>query len=297
MRKLLYILLCGMLASACTKEIDFDFQNDEPAVVIEGKVTNQGRWVVISRSRSVTDSVHTRCLPGASVMITCGDSTTVLDYDVAKDCYYSDIPGVPGQTYRMLVEFEGKQYVATATMQGEAPIVSSEFYWLTMVGERVLFYEMWAKDLEPDVRNYYMIRIKRQSHHPHFEGKHYSDLYGWDVFDDRGCPPGMLFIDWAMVSEQVMDDDKKDDWKQIVYDGDSISVELMTVDHQVYNYLNELRSGQNNGVNPRSNISGGCLGYFAAGTVTRTAPVVFRRNDVSEWRNDMKSNFLPFVTN
>lgn len=286
MKKLLYMIIGGMLASACTKEIDFDFHDVEPAVVIEGKVTNLGRTVVISRSRSVTDSVHSSCLAGANVTITCGDSTTVLSYDAAKDCYYSDVPGIPGQTYCLQVDFEHQHYQATATMMPAAPITSSEFSWITMMGQRMLGYEMWADDPEPDVRNYYMFKMFRQSHHPHFEGKHHSDFFGWDLFDDRGCPPGKLFLDWAWISEQAMDDDDEDNWKKILYDGDSIYVELMTVDTKVYTYLNELRNGQNNGANPRSTISGGCLGYFAAGTVTRTAPVVFRRCDVPDWKEE-----------
>jgi len=278
------MIIGGMLLSACTKEIDFDFHDDDPVVVVEAKVTNEGRSVVISRSRSVSDSVHAQCLQGASVMISSADTTTVLAYDAAAGCYHSALPGTPGQTYRLSVDFEGQHYEASATMKGAAPITSSAFSWIRMNNQRMLGYEMWADDPEPDVRNYYMFKMFRQSHHPHFEGKHHSDFFGWDLFDDRGCPPGKLFLDWVWISEQEMDDDDEDNWKNILYDGDSIYVELMTVDAKVYTYLNELRNGQNNGANPRSTISGGCLGYFAAGTVTRTAPVVFRRCDVPDWK-------------
>lgn len=297
MKKLLYIILCGILLSACTKEIDFDFHNANPVLVIHGQVTNNGRSVIISRSRSVNDSVRIHCLQGARVSVTCSDTTTILEYDSTTDSYYSPIPGKVGQKYRLCVDFEGNHYEAIATMVGAAPITSSYFSWIEMMGQRVLCYEMWADDPEPDVRNYYWFRMYRVSHHPHFENKDRSEPFRWGILDDRGCPPGKQFVDCVFCSEQDMDDDDEDNRTSILYDGDSITVQLMTVDLQVYNYLNELRSGQNNGVNPRSNISGGCLGYFAAGTVTRTAPVVFRRNDVFEWRNDMKSNFLPFVTN
>lgn len=285
MKKLLYLTTCFLLLTACTKEIDFDFHDDDPMVVIEGKVTNEGRTVIISRSRSVNDSVRSHCLPGASVTISDGTTATVLAYDTATDSYHSTIPGMANKTYQLSVDFEGQHYEATATMPNAAPITSSEFQWIKMMDQRMLCYEMWAVDPEPDVRNYYWFQMKRISHHPHFEGKSQTEPFGWDLFDDRGCPPGTLFMDWIITSEQAMDDDEEKDWKSLLYDGDSISLNLMTVDPQVYNYLYELRSGQNNGANPRSNISGGCLGYFAACSVTHSDTIVFHRDNVIERNN------------
>jgi hypothetical protein len=104
--------------------------------------------------------------------------------------------------------------------------------------------------------------------------------------DDRGFPPGKLFADWTIVSEKAMDDDEEDNWKRIPYDGDSIYVTQMTIDRQVYNYLYELSTGQYNGANPHSNISGGCLGYFAAGSVTHSDTIVFKRDGIKEWNID-----------
>ena len=59
------------------------------------------------------------------------------------------------------------------------------------------------------------------------------------------------------VSEKMMDEDEKENWKWILYDGDRITVELMTVDRTVHNYLSELRaSQQGSGANPHSRMSG-----------------------------------------
>ena len=253
-------------------------------VVIEGKVTNEGRTVTISRSRSVTDSVHSHCLAGADVVITDGDTTTPLTYDAVADCYYSPVAGVVGKTYQLEVDFEGQHYEAEATMPAAAPITSSEFSWVTMMNQRMLCYEMWAVDPEPSVRNYYWMRINRISHHPHLEGTRQTAPYNWDLMDDRGCPPGQIFADWMLVSEKKMNDDEEKDWKRIIYDGDSVWMTLMTVDPKVYDYLYQLGMGQHHGANPRSNITGGCMGYFAAGSITRSDTIVFRRDDVKEWK-------------
>lgn len=283
MKQIIYIIICVAAFSACTKEIDFEFRDEAPLVVIEGKVTNEGRTVIVSRTRSVTDSVHSHCLPGANIVISGGGADTQLTYDAAADCYYSPIPGVAGQTYQLSVDFEGQHYEAEASMPDAAPILTSEFSWITMMGQRMLCYEMWGVDPEPDVRNYYWIRMNRISHHPHLEDTRQTAPYGWDLMDDRGCPPGQIFLDWMLVSEEKMDKDEEKDWKRIIYDGDSLWLTLMTVDPKVYDYLNQLRMGQYNGANPRTNISGGCMGYFAAGSITRSDTVVFRRANIREW--------------
>jgi hypothetical protein len=70
MRKILYIILSVVALTSCKKEIDFDFNEIEPLVVIEGRVTNEGTKVQITPSRSVTDSIRPRCLQGATVAIT-----------------------------------------------------------------------------------------------------------------------------------------------------------------------------------------------------------------------------------
>ena len=272
-----------MALTACKKEIDFDFHEVEPVVVIEGQVTNEGSSVIITQSRSVTDSVHPRCLQGAVVTITADGSTTPLPYDAASDSYCSPMAGVAGTTYQLSVDLGGRHYEASAFMPASAPILSADFYWMTVIDQRMLVYELWATDPYPSERNHYWYRIDRISHHPHFEGKRNTEPYRWSVRDDRGCPPGKLFIDIVTTTEKVMDEDEEDNWKSILYDGDTITCQLMTIDRPVYDYFSSLRAGQSGGANPRSNITGGCLGYFAAGSVTRSDTIVFRRNSVKEW--------------
>lgn len=283
MRNILYMLLAVALFTACTKEIDFDFHEVDPIVVIEGRVTNEGSTVVVSRSRSVDNAARAHCLQGAIVTITGEGITTPLLYDAEKDCYYSAMTGVPGVTYELSVDFEGKHYEATSVMQAQATIDSYEFMWFPMMNERWISFEMWAQDPVPNERTYYWFQMHRVSSHPHFEGHAQTEPYAWDTFDDRGCPPGKVFVDMVTVSEKMMDEDEKENWKWILYDGDRITVELMTVDRTVHNYLSELRASQNgSGANPHSNITGGCLGYFAAMSISRTETIVFDRKSMKD---------------
>ena len=69
--------------------------------------------------------------------------------------------------------------------------------------------------------------------------------------------------------------DKEDDRKRLLYDGDIVTLTLMAIDHPTFEYFKSLSSGQRGGANPKSNIEGGCLGYFTAGNVSRANPVVY----------------------
>ena len=286
MQRLLYCIIFLLMLTSCKKEIDFDFHEIEPVVVIEGRVTNEGSSVVITQSRSVTDSVHPHCLQDAVVTITADGSTTTLLYDATSDSYHSSVPGVAGKTYQLSVDLDDRHYEASAYMPAATPVLQAGFFWLSMLDERMLVYELWAVDPDPAERNHYWYRIDRISHHPHFDGKPKAarhEAYRWGILDDRGCPPGKVFIDIVTTSEKAMDEDKEENWKSILYDGDSINCELMTIDRSVYDYFASLRAGQGGGANPQSNITGGCLGYFAAGSVVRTETIVFSRDNVKEW--------------
>jgi hypothetical protein len=276
--------------TGCKKEIDFDYHEIAPVVVIEGRVTNEGMEVLVTTSRSVTDSVHPRCLQGAAVSITGNGVTTVLPYDAATDSYHSAVTGKAGETYHLSVDYDGRHYEASATMHDAAPILSANFYWMSMLGERMLVYELWAVDPDAAERNYYWYRVDRISKHPHIlqMKSQAQEPYRWSVRDDRGCPPGKFFLDVMATSEKAMDEDKEENWKSIFYEGDKVVCRLMTIDRPVYDYFTSLRAGQSGGANPRTNISGGCLGFFAAGTVTRTDTIVYHKSDVQDWKPTMQ---------
>ena len=138
MRKTLYLILTILALTGCKKEIDFDFHEVEPVVVIEGRVTNEGAVVTVTQSRSVTDSVRPHCLPGAVVTITTEGNTTTLPYDAASNSYRSATAGVAGNTYQLDVDFAGHHYEASAYMPLAAPILSADFFWMSMLDERML---------------------------------------------------------------------------------------------------------------------------------------------------------------
>lgn len=280
--KNLYILLLLLLTLSCQKEIELDYRDIEPVVSIEGRVTNEQVYVLITRTRSMNDSVKGRGIGGAVVTISSEDGTEQLVYDV-RDGYYrpaSGMKGVPGRTYRLDVTLDGHQYAASSTMPRQAPIVSTQFIWQSLLDNGMLMYEMWATDPEPDVRNYYWYRVDRRAKDPKVRQKQGTDAYRWSSFDDRGAINARIYRDIMCVNEEMMDgqDIEDDQLKSILFDGDTITLQLMTIDRAMFEYYQSLSVGQRMGANPISNISGGCLGYFAAGSVSHADTVIYNKN-------------------
>ncbi len=283
MPRLFPLLLLAFLFCGCTKEIDFDYHDTTPVVVIEGRVTNEGTEVMVTQSRNVTDSVMGRSLPGALVTVSIetpagSDCWTVADtvaFDTQAGRYRSPLKGRAGERYRLQVQMGGHHYEGSATMPAAATILSTEFYWFTMFEERVVVYEMWAKDPSPAERNYYWYRMDRKTSHPLTLTTHRGQPYLWNVFDDRGNPPGLLFRDVMCMTERMAEKDEEENWNTILYEGDTVTCRLMTIDRATYDYFTSLRAGQRGGANPKTNLTGGCQGYFTAGTVTKADTIVF----------------------
>ena len=86
----------------------------------------------------------------------------------------------------------------------------------------------------------------------------------------------------------MAEEDKEENWDYILYEGDTITCQLMSIDRATYDYLTSLHAGQSNGANPRSNLIGGCLGYFTAGSVTHADTLVFHYDAIKP-----KATFIP----
>lgn len=283
-RPLSLILLTALCLTACEKEIEIDYHQIDPLLTIEGQVTNEGTEVHITRTRNMEDPGQSGSLPGAQVTVTTSSGTThTIAFDEAAGYYRSTLQGVAGECYRLQVDFEGQHYEGTSTMPRPSAITSTELLWQSILEERLLIYEVWALDPEPDSLNYYWYRLERRSSHPRLVGKKsLLRAFRWSVFDDRGFPPGLVFNDIICMSAKGAEKDDEDYWESMLYEGDTLSYRLMTIDRPTFEYFRSLTAGQSNGANPKSNLTGGCLGYFTAGSITRAADMVFSYDKIKD---------------
>jgi hypothetical protein len=91
-------LLLLLFLTGCKKVIDFDYNEIAPIVVIEGRVTNEGTEVVVTKSRSVNDSVMGPCQAGAVVVVSHQGVSETIPYDGHSKSYRSALKGKAGET-------------------------------------------------------------------------------------------------------------------------------------------------------------------------------------------------------
>ena len=275
----LYILTILLLTVSCQKEIDLDYNEIDPVVCIEGRVTNEQMYVLVTRSRSMEDPVHNLGIQGATVTISTPDRSEQLVYDPRDGYYHSPTgwKGEVGQTYTMQVTLNGQQYEAVSTMPPAAPIESTQFVWQPVMKNKLLIFTVWATDPEPDVHNFYWYRMERRSVNPDARRKQGNNTYRWNVFDDRGSRDARIYRDIHCMMDKSEDEPDEDNLKSVLFEGDTITFQLMTIDRPTFDYYQSLSTGQRMGANPISNIKGGCMGYFVAGNVTRSDTLYYKK--------------------
>ena len=54
------------------------------------------------------------------------------------------------------------------------------------------------------------------------------------------------------MTEKAAQDNKQEDWDEILYEGDIIELEIQTIDLRTYDYLNSLAMSEDSSANPIS---------------------------------------------
>ena len=93
-----------------------------------------------------------------------------------------------------------------------------------------------------------------------------NQVYRWNAIDDRGCPPGLFVRDIICMAEGMKRDTDYQD--RVLNDGDTINLELLTIDKPTFDYLQSLLMSRQTTANPITNLKGGCLGFFTAASIT-----------------------------
>lgn len=52
------------------------------------------------------------------------------------------------------------------------------------------------------------------------------------------------------MTEKAAQDNKQEDWDEILYEGDIIELEIQTIDLRTYDYLNSLAMSEDSSANP-----------------------------------------------
>jgi len=245
----------------CQQVVSIDLNIANPRVVVEGNIKDQpGPYsVVLSTTGSYFDStLATPPISHAQVVITdnLGNRDTLKE--VISGTYQSStLIGVSGRTYTLSVKADGKEYMATSSMPTKVFIDS--LYALPRHGlDGESGYDIYVtfKD-PPELGNYYRINARS------------SAVIPADSIDGRRY---RLFTD-KLTNGNVMTERIRAGRNVSV--GDTITIELRSIDKATYDYfhtLSDILSSDRSPTslspaNPNSNISGDALGYFAAYTI------------------------------
>ena len=258
LRSLLIALVCLIVFYSCTKTITPRLDVASPQIVIQGAISDTAGPYYVTIVNSVgfyANSIY----PGISgAVITITDSSTGLKdqlTETSPGIYKTSslIQGVYGNTYLLNVSLNGKTYTASSTMPQPVLLDSVSF----------------------DVSDTKQIRAQANYQDPKGIVNYYkysTVINGvtdqrFQTFEDR-------------LSDGRYIQDKMDNDTSEIRKNDVVQLSLVGIDKGVYTYLNEAEAIAYSNDNlaapasPVSNITGGCLGYFSAQTVSSKSAVV-----------------------
>jgi hypothetical protein len=265
MKNTFYIILSLFAVTSCQKEINLDLEDQSGKIVIEGNVTDvPGPYIVkITKSVAFTQPNKYPAVTGAQVVLSDNTGQTeILQYAGNGQYQTTSFVGVPGKTYTLKIQAEGQQYTAQSTMpqpvdfeglaQDSFKFGSKTSYTLLPIftdpaalGNRYLF-SYTINDLSKKYIN---------------------------VFSDN--------INNGMLNQRplILPNDDNDGADHEVKVGDTIHVEMQSIDNNIFTFYSALLdlNGAGGGVtpsNPPSNFSNGALGYFSAHTKSTRSFVI-----------------------
>lgn len=269
MKNTFFIILSLFLLTSCEKEIDLDLDNKAGNIVIEANITNQpGPYFVrITKSVAFTENNQYPAVTNAQVILSDNTGQTETLQYVSDGKYKTTaFSGVVGRTYTLKIQAEGKEYTAQSTMPQEV-----SFDGLTQdsfVFGGTTTYTLLPVFTDPQaLGNRYLFNFTVND----------KPKKTFEVFSDNvnnGLPNQRpLFLP---------NDDGDDPDDVLVVVGDTIHVEMQSIDNNIFSYYSALLQisgdgGPGGGVtpsNPPSNINNGALGYFSAHTVSKRSIVI-----------------------
>jgi hypothetical protein len=256
-----FVLLLGVAMSACQQVVSIDLNKTSPHMVIEGSVTDQAMpdTVVLSKSGNYFEpSLSFPPVPGAIVTIAddMGGRDTLRE-TVPGTYRSSTLQGIPGRTYTLNVVADGATYTAVSSMPQKV-LIDSLYATPFRAFDGDVGYNLYVmfKD-PPDPGNYYRINLSIS----------------------RSLPPDSITGERYHLFSDKLTNGNEVTYRmrtgRSVVTGDTVTVELLSIDRSTYDYFRTLNNILTSDraptslapANPNTNLSNGSLGYFAAYTI------------------------------
>jgi hypothetical protein len=258
MTKGLFLILVTIGFISCQKVIELDLGTTTSKIVIEGNIYNFAGPFEVQISKTVDFDESSKYPPVKNAVVIISDDHGTIDTLIDKEdngIYYTKkIAGIPGYTYTLTINAEGKTYTAVSTMNEPVDIDSIYAEDAGMNGKMVSI-----KFMDPPNHDNYFNIIQ-------YKNADYVEKF--NTANDR------LYqgkeITYSIFWSGPEDEDQLDE-------GDHLLIWLEAVDKGVYDYFKTAGTDSNQSAspsNPISNIDNGALGYFNACAVTKKEYVV-----------------------
>lgn len=256
-RNIVILLLTFFVLNSCTKVIHIDLNNADPKLVIEGNITDQAGPYFVSLTKSIAFEASNNFpgVSGAFVTITDNNGVTDTLSETQQGTYQThQLTGIPGHTYTLHVQVDGKTYTAQSSMPLKVNLDSVGFlksdFGSSPSGKDTVFVPV-PRFLDPPVfGNYYRFKLITR-----------------DTIDNGIYVDSDNLINGLPYQRPIFSNDLQ------CKRGDSLVLEMQCINRSIYDYFFSLNESIGNGPgggatpsNPVSNISGDALGYFSAHT-------------------------------
>jgi hypothetical protein len=258
-------LSIGVFFLSCQKVIDIDLNSSDPKMVIEAEISDQSFCrVKLSQTVNFDESNTFPAVKGAVIIISDNFGNSELLTEVSEGNYTgTSLQGVSGRIYTMEVTASGKTYTAVSSMP--PPVNIDTLVAETSVAHGPMSGKTYVnvKYQDPaEMNNYYrFIQI--------INGVPENDIF---ISEDR-------LQDGQIITTPIFNPNSNSN----LYPGDTVTIQLLTIDVKVYDYFRTLLETMGGGrassaalpANPLTNFNNGALGYFSAHSI-RTKSIIIK---------------------
>ncbi len=248
--RFLPLILVPVLVS-CEKELDFDYRDIDPILVIEASLDDLGARVSLTETTPMDQPMDRTRLTDAVVTVedlTAGDMLPLVPDE--DGLYVSQFAGVTGHEYRLNLRRGDKTYASECVMPEKVVIENMEFGWIRMPYDHVAVLKVSFKDISATPGDCYWVRVYRN-----------GEPYMWTETTDNVAADGV--IDEVMMTSRMDISEEEDD--TVLRDGDVVTATVTPISRAMYDYLVAISNGSNG---PAMFTGDFCLGYFLAAPVT-----------------------------
>ncbi|MCU0434765.1 MAG: DUF4249 domain-containing protein [Bacteroidia bacterium] len=257
------LLTISVIFSACQKVIDVDLNSADPKLVIEFLLGDSMAPYTLKLTRTVDyfDGGVVPQVSGAVITLTddLGNSEQLTEVQPGR--YITGFTqAVAGRTYFLNVTVDGETYSATSRTPSEVPLDTIYGEYVPPFFGNVAGYVTTAGFTDPAAEvNYYRQRV-------YINGELQDTAGIFYLVDDRLSNGRYLQFPLFPIFAEL---------------NDTVEVEMWSIDKPAYDYYTTLEDIATDGGaasaspgNPVTMMSGGALGYFITGSVSRARYVV-----------------------